>query len=66
MILVSIRVIDLVEWKESLPGHGVAYTREDCGKLLDQVWSISSLFQLLDHTNDDIIMNTFCINFVVC
>lgn len=64
-MMVSTRVMDLMGQEDSLPGYGIAYTRQDCGKLFDQVRSIPGLFQLLDNTNHDIIIDALCIDFVV-
>lgn len=63
--MVSTNAMDLMEAEGSLPGHGIAYTRQDRGKLFDQVWSIPSLFQLLDDAHYDVIIDTVCVNFVV-
>lgn len=54
-----------MEAEDSLPSHGIAYTRQDCGKLFDQVWPIPSLLQLLDDANYDVIIDTVRIDFVV-
>ena len=55
-------------WKlrGSLPGHGIADTRQDGGKLFDQVWPVPGLFQLLDDAYDDIIVDSICVDLVVC
>lgn len=63
--MVSTRVLDVMEAGGSLPSHGIAYTRQDCGKLFDQVWPIPSLFQLLDDANYDVIIDTVRVDFVV-
>ena len=66
MRMVSTMVMDVMEAWSSLPSHGIAYTGQDCGKLFYQVWPISGLFQLLDDTDDDVIVYTLCVDFVVC
>ena len=57
---------DVVECELSLPGHGIADTRQDGGKLFDQVWSVPGLFQLLDDAYHDIIVDAICVDFAVC
>ena len=64
--MVSKRVMEVMEADNSLPCHGIACTRQDCGKLFDQVWPIAGLFQLLDDTDHDVIVYTLCVDFVVC
>ena len=64
--MVSERIMEVMEAEDSLPSHGIACTRQDCGKLFDQVWPIASLFQLLDNTDHDVIVYTLCVDFVVC
>ena len=44
VIMVSTRVVDLMAHEDFLPGHGIAYTGQDGGKLFDQVWPIPGLF----------------------
>lgn len=65
-MIVSTKVVDLMEDEDALPGHSIAYTRQDSCKLFDQVWPIPGLFQLLDHTNHDIVTDALCVDFVVC
>ena len=55
-----------MEKRNLLPGHGIAYTRQDCGKLLDQVWPIARLFELLNHADHDVIIDALSVDFVVC
>ena len=59
------KIHELMEADGSIPRHGIAYTRQDGGKLFDQVWSVPGLFQLLDDTDDDIIVDALCINLTV-
>ena len=63
--MVSKRVMEVREAEGSLPSHGIACTRQDCGKLFYQVWPIAGLFQLLDDTDHDVIVYTLCVDFVV-
>ena len=55
-----------MEAEGSLPSYGIAYTRQDGGKLFDQVWPIPGLFQLLDDANYDVIVDAVCVDLVVC
>ena len=46
----------------SLPRYGVINIREGCGQLLDQMWSVTGLLQLLDDTDDDVIMDAVLVH----
>ena len=58
--------MDVMEGLDLLPGHGIACTRQDCRELLDQVWPIACLLELLNHADHDIIIDALSVDFVVC
>ena len=63
--IISTEFVCLIKAEFSLPGHGIAYIRQDCGKLFDQMRPIPSLLQLLDDANHDVIIDAFFVDFVV-
>lgn len=45
----------------NVPFDALELCRKDCGKLFDQVWTITSLLQLLQDSNDDVIVDAFVV-----